>query len=95
MKTVGHQWVFDLKTNTDGGIAKFKAQLVVRGDKQCPGVDCSETYTPTASLMPLCLMLATAVLNGWQVASFDMSVAYLYSPVNKCVLVEPPGRTPW
>ncbi|MBW0482983.1 hypothetical protein O181_022698 [Austropuccinia psidii MF-1] len=86
----GHWWVFDLKTNTDGGIAKFKAQLVACGDKQSPGVYCSETYALTASLMLLHLMLATAVFNGWQVASFDVSGAYLYSPVEECVLVEPP-----
>ncbi|MBW0539263.1 hypothetical protein O181_078978 [Austropuccinia psidii MF-1] len=90
MKTIGHQWVFDLKTNTNGGIAKFKARLVARGEKQCPGADCAKTYTPMASLMFLRLMLATAVLNGWQVASFDVSSAYLYSPVDKCILVEPP-----
>ncbi|MBW0495641.1 hypothetical protein O181_035356 [Austropuccinia psidii MF-1] len=90
MKTIGHQWVFDLKTNTNGSIVKFKARLVAHGDKQHPGVDCTETYAPTASLMSLCLMLATTVLNSWQVASFDMSGAYLYSPIDKCVLVEPP-----
>ncbi|MBW0485951.1 hypothetical protein O181_025666 [Austropuccinia psidii MF-1] len=90
MKTIGHQWVFDLKTNPDSSIAKFKARLVARGDKQCPGVDCAEAYAPTVSLMSLHLMLATAVLNCWQVASFDVSGAYLYSPVEECVLVEPP-----
>ncbi|MBW0520870.1 hypothetical protein O181_060585 [Austropuccinia psidii MF-1] len=40
--------------------------------------------------MSLRLLLTTAVLNHWQVASFDVSGAYLCSPVEECVLVEPP-----
>ncbi|MBW0464946.1 hypothetical protein O181_004661 [Austropuccinia psidii MF-1] len=40
--------------------------------------------------MSLRLMLAMAVLNGWQMVSFDVSGAYLYSPVDECVLMEPP-----
>ncbi|MBW0482470.1 hypothetical protein O181_022185 [Austropuccinia psidii MF-1] len=55
-----------------------------------PGVDCAETYAPTASLMSLRLMLVASVLNGWQVASFDVSGTYLHSPVDECILVEPP-----
>ncbi|MBW0464642.1 hypothetical protein O181_004357 [Austropuccinia psidii MF-1] len=89
-KRAGHWWVFDLKTNTNGSIAKFKAPLVAHGDKQRPGVDCAEAYAPTASLMSLCLMLETAVLNHWKVASFDVSGAYLYSLVEECVLIELP-----
>ncbi|MBW0537564.1 hypothetical protein O181_077279 [Austropuccinia psidii MF-1] len=90
MKTIGHRWVFDLKSNTDGSIKKLKVWLVAHGDREHPGVDCAETYALTASLMSLRLVLATAVLKGWQVASFDVSGAYLNSPVDKCVLVEPP-----
>ncbi|MBW0495002.1 hypothetical protein O181_034717 [Austropuccinia psidii MF-1] len=40
--------------------------------------------------MSLRLVLASAVLKNWQVASFDISSAYLYSPVDETVLVEPP-----
>ncbi|MBW0488631.1 hypothetical protein O181_028346 [Austropuccinia psidii MF-1] len=79
MKTIGHRWVFDLKSNVDCSIEKLKAWLVARGDKQCPGVDCAKMYALTASLMFLHLVLATAVLKAWQVASFDMSGPYLYS----------------
>ncbi|MBW0521837.1 hypothetical protein O181_061552 [Austropuccinia psidii MF-1] len=67
MKTIGHQWVFDLKSNANGSIKKFKARLVARGDKQCPGVDCARTYALTALLMSLRLVLATAVLKVTEV----------------------------
>ncbi|MBW0545411.1 hypothetical protein O181_085126 [Austropuccinia psidii MF-1] len=87
MKTIGHRWVFDLKNNANGSIEKFKARLVAHGDKQCLGVDCAKTYTPTASLMSLHLVLAATVLKGWKMASFDVSGAYLYSPVDKMAVI--------
>ncbi|MBW0461137.1 hypothetical protein O181_000852 [Austropuccinia psidii MF-1] len=90
MKTIGHCWVFDLKSNLEGTMEKFKARLAARGDKQQPGIDGAKMYAPTASLMLLCLLLGTAVLKGWKVASFDVSGTYLYIPVDKCVLIKPP-----
>ncbi|MBW0476559.1 hypothetical protein O181_016274 [Austropuccinia psidii MF-1] len=90
MKTIGHRWVFDVKQNIDGSVDRFKVRLVARGDRQRPGVDCAEMYAPAACLMSLRLLLATAALRGWWVASFDVSGAYLYSPVEETVLIEPP-----
>ncbi|MBW0509113.1 hypothetical protein O181_048828 [Austropuccinia psidii MF-1] len=49
--------------NLDGTVEKFKACLVARGDRQQPGINCTKTYTPTASLMSLCLLIGTAVLK--------------------------------
>ncbi|MBW0556429.1 hypothetical protein O181_096144 [Austropuccinia psidii MF-1] len=40
--------------------------------------------------MSLRLLLATAALKGWQMALFDVSGAYLYSPVEETVFLEPP-----
>ncbi|MBW0536487.1 hypothetical protein O181_076202 [Austropuccinia psidii MF-1] len=40
--------------------------------------------------MSLRLLLATACLQHWKVCSFDVSGAYLYSPVEETVLMEPP-----
>ncbi|MBW0530001.1 hypothetical protein O181_069716 [Austropuccinia psidii MF-1] len=40
--------------------------------------------------MSLRLLLATTCLQHWKVCSFDVSGAYLYSPVEENVLMEPP-----
>ncbi|MBW0478107.1 hypothetical protein O181_017822 [Austropuccinia psidii MF-1] len=89
MKTIGHRWVFDIKQNADRSVEKFKARLVARGDRQRPGVDCTKTYAPTASLMSLRLVLVYAAVLRWPLASFDVSGAYLYSPVKETVFIEP------
>ncbi|MBW0528987.1 hypothetical protein O181_068702 [Austropuccinia psidii MF-1] len=90
MKTIGYCWVFDTKIDELGNVKKFKAQLVACGDQQQLVIDCRKTYAPTASLMSLRLLLATTCLKHWKVCSFDVSGAYLYSPVEETVLMEPP-----
>ncbi|MBW0473193.1 hypothetical protein O181_012908 [Austropuccinia psidii MF-1] len=90
MKTIGHWWVFDTKIDELGNIEKFKAQLVACSNQQRLGIDCKETYAPTVSLMSLRLLLATAFLQHWKVCSFNVSGAYLYSPVEETILMEPP-----
>ncbi|MBW0488810.1 hypothetical protein O181_028525 [Austropuccinia psidii MF-1] len=90
MALIGHRWVLDIKRHSDGTVQRFKARMVAHGDCQRPGVDCMEMYAPTALLMLLRLILATACLNRWQVALFDVSGAYLYSPLEEMVLLVPP-----
>ncbi|MBW0466438.1 hypothetical protein O181_006153 [Austropuccinia psidii MF-1] len=75
MKTSGHCWVLNIKHQENRSVKKFKACFVAWGDFQRPGVDCTETYTPTTSLMSLCLLLAHGVWNHWPLASFNGIVA--------------------
>ncbi|MBW0572379.1 hypothetical protein O181_112094 [Austropuccinia psidii MF-1] len=90
MKTIRHHWVFNIKHHSDGTIEKFKACLVAQGDRQRPGVDCIKTYVPTTSLMSLRLVLAHALCSSWTLSSFNVSRAYLYSPLKEMVFIEPP-----
>ncbi|MBW0578591.1 hypothetical protein O181_118306, partial [Austropuccinia psidii MF-1] len=74
----------------NGSAKKFKACLVARGNCQQLSIDCTETYAPTASLRSLHLILTTACLRKWPIALFDVSGAYLYSPIKEVVLLDPP-----
>ncbi|MBW0589572.1 hypothetical protein O181_129287 [Austropuccinia psidii MF-1] len=90
MKVIGHQWVFDIKRDSNGLIKKFKARCCACGDSQCPGIYCGETYAPTTSLLCLCLLLTVSKYHKRSLPSFDVSGAYLYSPVNEEIFVSPP-----
>ncbi|MBW0466507.1 hypothetical protein O181_006222 [Austropuccinia psidii MF-1] len=89
-KVIGHQWVFNLKRNLAGEIQKFKARFCARGDSQRPGIDCGETYAPTASLLCLRLLLTVSKFYKCSIASFDVSGAYLFSPIDEEIYVSPP-----
>jgi hypothetical protein len=91
-KVIGACWVFALKRNTSGNIVRFKARYVAGGFNQRPGQDCGNTYAPTASLATLRLLLSISVQKGYTTHSFDVSSAYLYSPIKEEVYVKPPSE---
>ncbi|POW17500.1 hypothetical protein PSHT_06371 [Puccinia striiformis] len=90
IKVIGARWVFALKRDTEGKITRFKARYVARGFNQRPGTDCGDTYAPTASLNTLRLLFSIAAQMGMKMHSFDVSSAYLYSPIEEEVYVKPP-----
>ncbi|KAI7946803.1 hypothetical protein MJO29_011330 [Puccinia striiformis f. sp. tritici] len=91
VKALGTRWVFVIKTpEADGGPEIFRARYVAKGFNQRIGHDCNETYAPTASLVTLRVLTAMANKYRYATATFDVSSAYLYSPIDEEVYVQPP-----
>jgi hypothetical protein len=76
-KTIGSQWVFKVKCNTDGSVEHYKACVVAQGFSQRPGVDFDETFAPTTKWAALRVIFALAALEDWELESVDISNAYL------------------
>ena len=77
INVVDSKWVFQLKKDAEGKVLKWKAQLVVRGFTQIYGVDYFETFAPVTRLASICLILAIAARNDWNISMFDFHLAYL------------------
>jgi len=88
------KWVYDVKTDDMGRLIRYKARLVVCGNRQREGVDFSETFSPTVSWDSVRLFLALTVKFGLVPLQLDINMAYLYALIDEGLVIymrPPPG----
>ena len=89
---VSCKWVYSLKYNPDGSIARYKARLVAHGFSQAYGLDYHETFSPVARLSSIRVLLSIALDQSWPLHQLDVSNAFLYGDLDEMVFMEqPPG----
>lgn len=76
-KIIGNKWVYRVKYNTDGSIAKYKVRLVATGFQQIEGMNYFETYGPVVKPATVRVVLSLVVMNVWQIKQVDMNNASL------------------
>jgi transposase InsO family protein len=87
---VGSKWVFHIKKDANGHIAKYKARLVARGFTQVYGVDYTETFAPVAKLASLRTILAIAARHDWPIEVFDFNSAFLNGELDEEIFMQLP-----
>ena len=95
-KAIPAKWVFKLKSDGAGNIARYKARLVVCGYRQKFGRDYNQTFAPVAHAASIRLVLALAVHLSLHLRQFDVKTAFLYGvlPENQRVYLQPPKGVP-
>ena len=71
------KWVFKIKRNSDGTIAKYKARLVARGFSQEHGIDYTETFEPIVKLSTIRIIMVLAAYNEYEVEQLDVATTFL------------------
>lgn len=88
---VGCRWVFTLKHDEGGNIAKFKARLVAQGFKQEKGISYEETFSPVVNFSVVRFFFSLlVVLKKWVHLQCDVTSAYLYAPLKEDIFMSQP-----
>ena len=91
-KAIGCKWVFTVKVNPDGSVARLKARLVAKGYAQTYGVNYSETFLLVAKVPSIRLFISLAAIYDWVLHQLDVKNAFLHGDLHEEVYMEqPPG----
>ena len=80
---IGCKWVFAVKVNPDGFVARLKARLVAKGYAQTYGVDYSDTFSPVAKLTSVRLFISMAATYKWPLHQLDIKNAFLHGDLQE------------
>ena len=86
---VGGKWVYAIKTGPNGE-EKYKAWYVAKGYSQIPHIDYNETFSPTARMTSVRILMQLAVQYNLIVHQMDVKTAFLNAPIDCELYVEQP-----
>ncbi|GKC77492.1 retrovirus-related pol polyprotein from transposon TNT 1-94 [Tanacetum coccineum] len=77
-KLIGYKWVFSVKMNPDGLIARLKARLVAKGYAQTYVIDYFETFSSVTKISSIRLFISLAATYDWALHQLDVKNAFLH-----------------
>ena len=89
-KAIGCRWVFAVKVNQDGFVARLKECLVAKGYAQTYGVDYSNTFSPVAKMTSVRLFISQLATHNLDLHQLDIKNVFLHDDLQEEVYMEQP-----
>ena len=87
---VGSKWIYKIKRDANGDIARYKARLVAQGFSQQPGIDFAEIFSPVVPYDSLRLLIALVAHHRWRPQQLDIKGAFLYGYLKEEIYMQMP-----
>jgi hypothetical protein len=86
---VNNMWIYKVKSDTAGGVSRFKARFVAKGCSQRAGLYYTETFSPIIRMARLRLFLTIAAARDLELCQLDIDTAFLSAPMETCTSASP------
>jgi hypothetical protein len=90
-RAINLEWVFKVKRDEKGTVAKHKARLVVKGYAQRRGIDYDEVFVPVARLDTVRLLIALTAHKCLEMHHMDVKSAFLNGELQEVFAEQPAG----
>ena len=90
-KVIGCRWVFAVKVNPNGSVARLKARFVAKGYTQTYGMDYSDTFSPVAKMTYVQLFISLATTHNWDLRQLDIKNVFPHGDLQEKVYMEQPS----
>lgn len=74
---VGCKWLFKVKTNPNGNVARSKFLLVAQGFSQALGLAYHETFSSVVKANTIRMVFSLTVSHKWKLHQVDINNAFL------------------
>ena len=78
------------KRGPDGEITSYQVCIVAGGHRQVEGVNYSETFSSTAKMPTIRVVLVNAATQDWEIEHVDVKSAYLNMTLKEMIYMKPP-----
>eukprot|EP00253_Pinus_taeda_P016014 PITA_16014 len=89
-KPIGNKWVFKKKSNAEGKVEKYKAQLVAKGYSQVLGIDFGDIFSPIAKVSSIRLLLSIVAAFDFGVEQMDVKTPFLHGDLEEEIYMKQP-----
>jgi hypothetical protein len=84
------KWVFKVNHEADSSVDQHKAHSVVKGFKQCLGIDYDDMFSIVVKPSTIHLVLSLAVSQGWTLHQLDVQTVFLHGVLEEEVYMKQP-----